>query len=169
MMNYLYYVVLLINREGHEFAVEVDDTYHKHVQPFKKLQLSDENLEVNEYLKYKGTDNVTGYEIASFLGAEGNIVFFHTDVSNWKSQKKAASIVMPVEMNKIQKDKLFKLIETLDDEDFCYYLNTVKFKNKTSYKLVHNHINLALLKKQVYNIDEVRESEDIKCKKMNLD
>ena len=30
MRDYLYYVVLLVNREGKELAI-VDNTYHKHV------------------------------------------------------------------------------------------------------------------------------------------
>ena len=166
MKNYLDYVVSVIDKEGSEFFIEIDETYHKHIQPFKQLEQQNEKFKIKDFLSYKGTDNVTGYEIASYLGGKGYIIFFHTDVSNLKIKKKNASIIIPKEMTDIQKEKLLELIQILDSEKFSYYLNIVSFKKKKSYKIVHNHISLALLKKQVYNYNSERGNG--KCKNMKV-
>lgn len=165
MKNYIDYVILLIDKEGNEVFVNISDDYHKHIQPFKKL---DDRFMLEDFLKYKGTDNITGYDIASYLGGMGNIVFFHTDVSNWRNNKKNASIIIPEDMSCIQKEMLLELIQNLKKEEFDFYLNIVKFKNLKSYKVIHNHVNLALLLRQVYNIGEDRESRNDKCKKTRL-
>ena len=159
MKDYLKYVVCVIGKNGEEIHTSVNDKFHKHIQAFKAF---DKILKVEEYIKHKGTENITGYDIASFLGASGNIVFFHTDVSNYKINKREASIIIPKDMTDEQKQKLRELCENLNRQNFSYYLTQTWFKNK-NYKLVHKSLNVALLKKLVYNVDNRKEVE--KCKK----
>lgn len=167
MTDYLNYLVCVIEPDGNEIAAKVDEKYHKHIQAFREIDKNNEQLHIKDYIKHKGTDNITGYELASFLGAEGNVVFFHTDVSNYKNNKRQASIIIPESMTESQKTELRDLYKNLEKQGFSYYITQTRFKNNSSYKLVHNTLNLALFKKLVYNVDN-REGEEEKCKSQTI-
>lgn len=162
MSNFEKYVIYLIDKDGNEFNVPVSEKYHKHIQAFKKLQLDNPALNLDKYIKYKGTNNITGYELASFLGANGSIVFFHTDVANYLKGKKEGSIIIPTNLTDIQNIKLLELIDNLKKEEFTFYITESKFKNNKSFKIVHTPTTLALFLKKDYNSNV--ESRNIKCK-----
>lgn len=162
MADYLKYVILIIDKEGNEYNVPVDETYCKHIQPFKKLHKQNSELKIDSYLNYRYTDNITGYEIASYLGAQGNIVFLHTDVSNWKMGKKEGTIIIPEKLTEKQENKLYYLIENLKRQDFSFYITQTKFKKKNSYKLIHQALKIATVQQKNYNCDERVESRNVK-------
>jgi len=164
MKDYINIVISIIDINGKEINVEVNERYHKHIQPFKAAAKNHKNLQIEKYIEKRGTDNITGYDIASFLGAEGSVVFFHTDVSNYKMNKKEGSIIIPKLITNSQKIKLKKLIENLEEEKFKFYVTQSKFKKNSSYRLVRIPLNLALLKKLVYNVDIIKGEDEI-CKK----
>ena len=164
MKKYIEKVISIIDEKGNEYSVSINEKYHKHVQAFKKIEADNEIFNLNDYIKYKGTENITGYELASYLSANGNIVFFHTDVSNWKTNKKEGSILIPYKLNKIQIEKILELIENLKKEQFSFYINQAKFKNNKSYKVIHTPINVAFFLKESYNKINNIESRKINAK-----
>jgi len=78
--------------------------------------------------------------------------------------KKEGSIIIPKLITNSQKIKLKKLIENLEEEKFKFYVTQSKFKKNSSYRLVRIPLNLALLKKLVYNVDIIKGEDEI-CKK----
>ena len=91
-------------------------------------------------IKTAGT--VTGFDISKHIGADGNIVFFHTDVHNSFNRIKSASVIVPKVRTPEQDDRLVKLLYDLKREEFELYIGEVERK-KPKGKVIYNRLKYS--------------------------
>lgn len=140
MKKYQDKVILIIDSEGKEISVNSSIEDAKHISAYKRLvkNLKTENFNIMKYLSsVKNIGSLTGFDISKNIGADGNIVFFHTDVHNSFKNVNVASVIIPEDMTSNQKTKLTKLFESLKKEEFELYVGTAeRKKGKVIYKRI---------------------------------
>ena len=151
-MNYSDKVLVLIDRDGKEYFLNTLKDDVKHYSAYsrldKKININLDNI-INS-IKKNG-DSITGFDISKRLSIKGNVVFFHTDVSNYYKNKKEASIMIPDNINNVQKNKLKEMLNNLDD--FNLYYGEVFAKNINS-KVKYKRLKKEELYKKIGEVYE---------------
>lgn len=109
MKDYSKIVISIINEEGQCFEVESSKNDIKHFSAYKRLIKKNgyDYFGVTDYISRSSSlASITGFEIAKFVAASGNVIFFHTDVHNAFLNNKTASIMFPKDMSDIQKRRV---------------------------------------------------------------
>lgn len=148
MKDYSKIVISIIDNDGQYFEVESSEDDVKHFSAYKRLiqKIGTDSFGIIDYIiRSNNIASVTGFEIAKFIAASGNVVFFHTDVHNAYIDIKEASIVFTKDMSPIQKLKTFELLACL--QDFKLYLGYayVSNKKKICYQRVPNEKFMSTL------------------------
>ena len=135
-------VISIIDIKGNETSIDSSIDDGKHISAYQRLanKLDFDSFNIRKYIyNNKSIGTVTGFYISKHISADGNIVFFHTDVHNSFKNVRSASVIIPKLRTPEQEDKLLKLLDNLKDEDFELYIGEVERK-KTKGKVIYNRL-----------------------------
>ena len=143
--NYKDTVISIIDAKGTETSIDSSLNDAKHVSAYQRFvnQLDYDSFNIRKYMcNIKTAGTVTGFDISKHIGADGNIVFFHTDVHNSFNRIKSASVIVPKVRTPEQDDRLVKLLYDLKREKFELYIGEVERK-KTKGKVIYNRLKYS--------------------------
>lgn len=139
-INYLNYVISIIDKSGNEINLPVNENDTKHINAFLRLA-ADNRFDTSSLMRYIDNNeyNITGFELSKFLTAEGNIVLCHTDVHNYLNGAKEFSFMRPEVITPNQYNRLRQMSSSLLDYDVYYGI--VHYKNEHSQKIIYQRVD----------------------------
>ena len=143
--NYKDTVISIIDAKGTETSIDSSLNDAKHVSAYQRFvnQLDFDSFNIRKYMcNIKTAGTVTGFDISKHIGADGNIVFFHTDVHNSFNSIKSASVIIPKVRTPEQDNRLVKLLYDLKREKFELYIGEVERK-KPKGKVIYNRLKYS--------------------------
>lgn len=137
--DYSEIVIAIVDNDGklYEVCSSINDV--KHISAYKRLikKVGNDCFGIADYFEnINNKASITGFEIAKFVAASGNVVFFHTDVHNAFWENKEASIICPKDMSDIQKARCVEMIANLKDFTLYTGLAYVSKRKKICYQRV---------------------------------
>lgn len=131
MENYSNIVISIITENGEQINLKSSKNDTKHLMAYQRLisTMGYDLFHLKDYINNRlSFTSITGFELSKYVAANGNIVFFHTDVNNAFMNRKEASIILPSSFNEIQRSRLLKMYSCLDD--FNLYMGYVHYNHK---------------------------------------
>lgn len=140
--DYSKIVISIITSDGLQFDLLSSPNDYKHVVAYKRLvnEMSFDRFRIMDYIHSRGHESsITGFELSEFVSASGNVVFFHTDVSNSFLDRRQASIMIPEIITDVQKKMANQMLSDLDG--FSLYMGQASFSQAHRMQLRYQRLS----------------------------